>query len=71
MSLCIRFKLLVRNTSQLVRNPEESVLWKAERSLKPLREQFQICIKYFRSDRCANSLRILEPIYSKFATKTP
>ena len=23
--------------------------------IKPLREQFQICIKYLRSDQCANS----------------
>ena len=23
--------------------------------IKPLREQFQICIKYLRNDQCANS----------------
>ena len=39
--------------------------------IKPLREQFQICIKYLQNDQCANSqlsltkhLEILGPICS-------
>ena len=36
--------------------------------IKPLREQFQICIKYFRSDQCANSQLNLKKHYENFAT---
>ena len=36
--------------------------------IKPLREQFQICIKYLRSDQCANSQLNLKKHYENFST---
>ena len=35
---------------------------------KPLREQFQICIKYLRSDQCANSQLNLTKHSENFGT---